>query len=178
MSISSPTSNECGSAVAKPVPAEVVQREHMWDELLSNNPEILHSIVGDLVKLLSAKGCAGRRPMPPAPTFDQLIDLLTPSRFTLDPFPVAATELVKGDARELARIIDAPLAEAKALLAGRKPVSVGQMRTIAAEYGFAPTFFVEWRAWRLGKLFGAALAADAAASVMLVRRLVAAAGPR
>jgi hypothetical protein len=146
-----------------------------WESLLLNNPKVLWGLVADVVKAVKAGEGArrtGRRPAVSVSSMDELYDVLFPKVFVSDPFPQAfGVALGRRSQRDLAEAIGYNQATISRLLSGKTPPTCECMERIAGALKLPPTYFLEYRAMKLGQVVTNVLLDNPAVSIDAVRRM-------
>lgn len=146
-----------------------------WETLLSSNPKVLWGLVADIVKAVKAgegERKTGRRPAVGVGSLDELYELLFPKVYCVEPFPVAfAAALGERSQRDFACAIGFNQATVSRLLSGKTPPTCEVMERIAHTLKLPPTFFLEYRAMKLGQVITDVLLANPQMSIDTVRRL-------
>jgi DNA-binding Xre family transcriptional regulator len=153
--------------------AGVSDRE--WETLLVSNPKVLWGLVADVVKAVKAhqgERRTGRRPAAGVSSIDELYGLLFPKVYVTEPFPQAfAAALGRRSQRDLAEAIGYNQATVSRLLSGKTPPTCECMERIAAALKIPPTYFLEYRAMKVGQVITSVLLDNPAVSIEAVRKL-------
>lgn len=148
-----------------------------WGQLLEENPQVLWSLVADVVKAVKAgegERKTGRRPAVSVGSLDELYDILFPSCYVTDPFGIALGRHLADTGisqRALAAWSGLQQATIARLISGRLTPSLDHIEAAAAGLKLRPTYFAEYRALKLGQLVTQRLMADPLLSAESVRRL-------
>lgn len=126
-----------------------------WERVFTQDPAIMGSIIGDILKAAAAEGTTGRRPhlSADASSGPQLRQLMGEDH-TLLPFTEAFTLLV-ADMRLSTVAVKTGIPKTKVwrLLHGHATPSADDMEKIAVGFKRHPSFFAEWRVnWVLALL--------------------------
>lgn len=155
------------------VVAGITDRE--WELLLVNNPKVLWGLVADVVKAVKAgegERRTGRRPAVGVTSLDELYSVLFPKVFVAEPFPQAfAAALGRRSQRDFAEAVGFNQATVSRLLSGKIPPSVECMERVAHCLKLPPTYFLEYRAMKLGQVITNVLLDNPAVSIEAVRRM-------
>lgn len=155
--------------------AASVQRLDAWDEVVAAEPDILYSLLQDVLKIVQSQGDTervGRRPAAEAMDYDRLWAELFPKRYSTDPMPIALRELM-GPLSQGQFALKVPCSQPTLswLMTGKRNATPEMMESLAAAGGVTPAYFLEWRAWRLAGLLTDAMLADPARTVAMAKRL-------
>jgi len=153
--------------------AGVTEKE--WESLLLNNPKVLWGLVADIVKAAKAgqgERRTGRRPAVSVGSIDELYEVLFPKVYVTDPFPKAfAAALGRRSQRDFAEDVGYNQATVSRLLSGKIPPTCECMERVAYALKVPATYFLEYRAMKLGQVLTNVLLDNPAVSVEAVRRL-------
>lgn len=155
--------------------AVAVQGLESWERVLRDQPDVMHSLISDIVKIVQSQGDEdriGRRPAPDAVGYDELFELLMPKRFSVDPLPVALRELI-GPLTQKQFAIKACTSRPyiSQMLAGSRVPSMDMMAALARAGGVTPAYFIEWRGARLAQILTSILCTDPQWSASFAKRL-------
>lgn len=148
-----------------------------WEERLKDQPDILWSIIGDIVKIMKSTDSprrVGRRPSVDGMSMDELWKLLYPEQFTMDPFPIALRDLMERTGtseRALARKIPCSQPMINRWVRGLRKISLGDLERIAAALRVPPSYFVEYRARKFASLVESHFMANPNASIAVAKAL-------
>lgn len=146
-----------------------------WTELLTDHPRVLWGLIADVVKAVKAgegEKRTGRRPAASVGSLDELYEILFPAVYGTQPFPEAFRIALNGRPQDaFAKRIGCNQATISRLLAGRSRPSVQHMELIAHGLGIKPTYFVEYRAMKLGEIVTDVLLGNPALSAQQAREL-------
>lgn len=149
--------------------------EDDWSALLASNPKVLWGLVADVVKAVKAgegDRRTGRRPAVGVGSLDELYSLLFPKVYVNDPFCQAfRAALGTRSQREFAATVGINQATVSRLLRGKTAPTVEIMERIANTLRIPPTFFLEYRAMKLGQVITDVLLANPQVSIDTVRRM-------
>jgi hypothetical protein len=149
-----------------------------WGSFLAENPKVLWGLVADVVKAVKAgegERKTGRRPAVSCSSMDELYDVLFPASFSAQPFPQALSALLsaKGQSqRGFASISGYSQASVNRMVSGKFPASADLLEHLSQILDVRPTYFVEYRALKIGQLVTEVLLADPHLSADAVRRLM------
>lgn len=147
-----------------------------WASLLEENPKVLWGLIADIVKAVRAgegERKTGRRPAATVADLDELYQLLFPACFESRPFPQAfARALGERSQRKFAREAGFNQATVSRLISGRSQPTPELIERIAFVLGIQPTYFVEYRALKLGQILTDALISQPGVSAQAVRTLM------
>lgn len=118
-----------------------------WKKVFVEDPEILGSIVNDILKLnVPSRGRPGKRPSLQEDQAREMFSTLMGENFTLEPFDIAFRRLV-GDTsiRKVAASLGLDKMLIHRLLHGKQKPSLDHIEKVAAHYHKDPSYFVEWR---------------------------------
>lgn len=156
--------------------AEHVQNVDGWDAAFAADPDMMLELVADVVKIMQSQASdrvTGRRPAAQAIGWDELWDTLFPTRFSVEPLPVALRQLVgDGGPTAFARKVPCDQSTITQLVKGSRTASPQMMESLARAGGVTPAYFREWRVWRVSGLVAEALAADPTASAAVIKGVV------
>lgn len=149
--------------------------ERDWETLLVGNPKVLWGLVADVVKAVKAhegERKTGRRPAVGVSSLDELYAVLFPKVYVVEPFPEAfAAALGRRSQRDFAEAVGFNQATVSRLISGKTAPTVEVMERIAQTLKLPPTFFLEYRAMKLGQVVTNVLLANPDVSIDSVRRL-------
>lgn len=155
--------------------ATAVQRIDSWEQVLRDQPDVLHTLISDIVKIVQSQGeedRIGRRPAPDAVSYDELFDLLMPKRFSSDPLPIALRDLMGPLSQKQFAIKACTQREyISQMLGGKRVPSMDVMASLARAGGVTPAYFAEWRAARLAQVLSDIMLTDPKWSVVMAKRL-------
>ncbi len=155
--------------------AVAVQRLDSWESVLREHPDVMHSLISDIVKIVQSQGDEdriGRRPAPDAVGYDELFELLMPKRFSTEPLPVSLRELIGPlTQKQFAIKSSTPRPYISRMLAGKQVPSLETMAAMARAGGVTPAYFLEWRAARLAAVLTSLLVGDPQWSATFAKRL-------
>lgn len=128
--------------------AERLDDAEFWEELLAARPDVLHRLLADIYRATYGV----ERP----PSLEALWDLFDTPEFAADPFPQAATALLKRRGRSmrwLAMQTHVPHQVLSRYLAGQRPIinvhdvpgAMQRMEAVAKALAVHPSYFSEWR---------------------------------
>lgn len=155
--------------------AELVQRPDTWDKVLAEDPDIMHALIGDVLKIVQsdgAEGRVGRRPSADAMSFDEMWATLFPERFSTEAFPDALLALMAGRSQgQFAMRVPCTQAAISQLLSGKREPTPHMMEALARAGGVTAAYFVEWRAWWLGERVTAAMVSNPRLTATVMKRV-------
>lgn len=155
--------------------AEQAHGIEQWQTAIESNPDVTWRIMSDIVKVVQAESApkrTGRRPAPEAMGFEQLLGIIYPDRFSMEPFPDALSHLMGDKTQvEFAPLMHVSQPQLSRLLKGKVTPDMGVMESAAAAGGVTPAFFVEWRAQKLASLVTAVYVANPNLSVNVVKQI-------
>ncbi len=135
---------------AKDLYPSTQMNEQGWVEAFDRNPDMLWSIIGDIVKVVKASEGprrTGRRPPVRDMSLEDVWALLYPKRYSLAPFPEALAELMAGKSqRQFARLVPCHQTTLSRLLSGHLQPDLLMLESLAQAGGVPPSYFTEWRA--------------------------------
>lgn len=127
-----------------------------WERLFTANPKILWGLVADVAKAVKAnegERKTGRRPGVTVSSLDELYMVLFPDTYADVPFPEALTKALGSTSQhKFAERVGYNQATVSRLVSGKIQPSVETMERIAQTLGIRPTYFVEYRAMKLGQI--------------------------
>ena len=144
-----------------------------WEKVLASSPDVMWQMIADILKVAKSHqgpSRSGRRPAAAGMSIDELWDTLYPVQYSLEPFPQALGSLITGTQREFAAAIPCTPALLCRLLSGERTPSTSVMEAISRVGNVPPTYFVEYRARRLGQLVTDILTANPLFSAELFKR--------
>lgn len=146
-----------------------------WQNLLAENPKVLWGLVADVVKAVKAgegERKTGRRPAVSVSSLDELYEVLFPPTYESAAFPTAFS-IALGDRsqRRFAEEVGFNQATVSRLLSGKTPPTIEMIERIAYTLNVRPTYFLEYRAMKLGQVVTDVLLANPHLSIDVVRRL-------
>lgn len=155
--------------------AEAVQRVDEWKRVMSDEPDIMISLVQDVLKILQSQDeteRVGRRRSAEVMGYDELWAELFPSRYSTDPLPVALRALIAPLTQgQFSRKVPCNQSTLSWLTTGQRNATPEMMESLARAGGVTPAYFVEWRAWRLSALLTDAFVADPTATMKMAKSL-------
>lgn len=149
-----------------------------WGTLLTDNPKVLWGLVADVVKAVKAgegERRTGRRPAVSVGSLDELYDVLFPVAFASKPFSEAfqaALDERSMSHRAFAKETGWTQSTVSRLISGQLEPTVLTMELLADRLNVRPTYFVEYRALKIGQLVTDVFLADPLLSADAVRRLM------
>jgi hypothetical protein len=155
--------------------AEAVQRTDSWGEVMAAEPDIMYSLIQDVLKIVQSQvdtDRVGRRPAAEAMDYDALWAELFPKRYSEDLFPVALRELM-GSLTQGQFAMKVPCSQQALswILSGKRQASLEMMAACATAGGVSPAFFFEWRTQRIAELVTEAVSADPKTTITMAKRL-------
>lgn len=118
--------------------------EEAWVAVFSENPEVMHRVLRELIKQVYAKpGRTGQRPMPREEEVD-FWGLLHGEQTEL-PIQDILPKINKHSERQLCTKIAMSRAQYQRMMKGEYSPTVFELREIAKAVGKPPTFFLEYR---------------------------------
>jgi DNA-binding Xre family transcriptional regulator len=148
-----------------------------WERLFATNPKVLWGLVADIAKAVKAgegERRTGRRPAVAVRSLDELYEVLFPDTYVDEPFPLAlahALDKQRLSQRSFAEKVGFNQATVSRLLSGKTPPTVEMMERIGHCLNVRPTYFVEYRAMKLGQVVTSVMLANPEMSIATVRRL-------
>lgn len=148
-----------------------------WEQLLATNPKVLWGLVADVVKAVKAgegERRTGRRPAVSVGSLDELYNILFAPCYARLPFPQALVQLLVDSGntqRSLAEGLFVNQATVSRMLAAKSAPPVEMIERISEVLKVRPTYFLEYRALKIGQLVTEVLLADPQLSADAVRRL-------
>lgn len=145
---------------AKRLYPSVFMDEADWVRVITNNPDIMWKIVGDIYNAVKDEENreagirrVGRRPSREATSLDDVWATVFPTQFTMDPFPVALTKLI-GDRSMRAFAAKVPVHHSTLvrLRNGVLEPDIQMLEAVAVAGKVSPHYFIEWRAMFVGQL--------------------------
>lgn len=153
--------------------------DEQWAARLADNPDTLYRIVADSYDVAlrdeearRGEQRSGRRPRPDLVPLEVVLDAVFPSRFSMDPFPVALEKVMDGRSqRAFSKEVPCHQTTLSRLLSGELEPDLSMMERVAKAGGVEPWFFLEWRAGFVARTVQRALLSDPNASVNAIRGL-------
>jgi transcriptional regulator with XRE-family HTH domain len=149
--------------------------EAAWARVLAEQPDVMYSVIAYIVKVVKATDGprkTGRRPGVTGLSFDDVLDVLYPERYTLEPLTLAVPKLMAGRTqRMIAPKVPCNQATLSRILSGQVQPDLALLRGLANALKVPPTYFVEYRAQRMAQLVQDALMAQPNVSVSIFKRL-------
>lgn len=148
-----------------------------WGQFLTDNPKVLWGLVADVVKAAKAaegERRTGRRPAVSVGSLDELYDVLFPTCYASEPFPQALSERITHaghSQRTFAKVSGYSQPSINRMVSGRLAPTVELLEHLAGVLNIRPTYFVEYRALKIGQVVTSVLLADPMLSADAVRRL-------
>lgn len=148
-----------------------------WERMFAENPKVLWGLVADIakaVKAMEGERKTGRRPSVSVGSIDELYEVLFPESYVEEEFTTALAHALTRkhmSQRKFAKVAGFNQATVSRLLSGTTPPSVEMMERIAHTLKIRPTYFMEYRAMKLGQIVTDVLLANPAMSIESVRRL-------
>lgn len=130
--------------------AETATGIGQWRDTVRDNPDVTWRILSDIVKIVQADKTpkrTGRRPAPDMVGVDELLDIIYPERFSMEPFTDALDKLM-GDTTQVvfAKAMNVSQPHLSRLLKGKVEPDMALMAAAAEAGGVTPAYFREWRA--------------------------------
>lgn len=146
-----------------------------WERMFAENPKILWGLVADVAKAVKANEGdrrTGRRPGVTISSLDELYLVLFPDTYSDVPFPLALHKAL-GSRSQRAVAMQSGLHQGtlSKLVHGKDTPSIDMMERIAKSLNIRPTYFMEYRAMKLGSIVTSVLLANPLISMDRVRLL-------
>jgi hypothetical protein len=149
-----------------------------WAVLLADKPDVLMTMIADIVKVAKAtEGGArrtGRRPVVAGMTFDEVWATLQPDRFSMQPFADSFAALIADRGmtqRQFCQRLPWSQSSMSRLLSGQLTPDLKTLEAIASVAKVSPAYFLEYRAYLLGHLVAEVLQANPHLSITIVKRM-------
>jgi len=112
----------------------------------------------------------GRRPGRPAVPLDEVMGVVLPPEFTLEPLPTALARLMAGRSqRQFAYRVPITQSHLCRILSGQREPNLDQLEALAHAAGVQPWYFAEWRAKYIGALMTEVLLTSPHLSITALR---------
>lgn len=148
-----------------------------WNSVFAANPQILWSVLADVVKAAKVaedQERTGRRPAASVASMDELRSLLFADVFCGEEFPYALKSAMRSSSttqRALAMRTGINQSNISRMCSGQQKPTLQVMELLAGALRIKPTWFAEYRAEKLGQIVSAHLSANPAASAAAARRI-------
>jgi hypothetical protein len=149
-----------------------------WVKAFVEQPDVLWTMIADVVKVAKATDGpkrTGRRPAITGLSVDDVWATLYPEHYTTEPFGVAVSTLLgERSHRQLVHVMRLPCSQptfSRMMNGGVLPKHLPVIEAVAAALKVPPTYFREYRSFKLAEVVSAVLLQNPQMSIGLVKKL-------